>query len=158
MAYYKTCPECGANLDPGEICDCGGELHDFGVKRLKNDMVLSINGKVFEGFREAFDKMLHGIISEMEKRNSRDGKLTAETAVTITKVRELDPSTGRESISRKVPSFEFRIGSAIVERSKMDFRQDYYESELLLNEDGEYVIRDRKDQLSIFDDEGSEQA
>lgn len=20
--YYHTCPECGANLDPGEICDC----------------------------------------------------------------------------------------------------------------------------------------
>lgn len=22
MAYYKTCPICGANLDPGESCDC----------------------------------------------------------------------------------------------------------------------------------------
>ena len=22
MCYYKTCPECGANLDPGEQCDC----------------------------------------------------------------------------------------------------------------------------------------
>ena len=22
MAYYKTCPDCGAALDPGEICDC----------------------------------------------------------------------------------------------------------------------------------------
>lgn len=22
MAYYKPCPNCGANLDPGEICDC----------------------------------------------------------------------------------------------------------------------------------------
>lgn len=22
MCYYKTCPACGANLDPGEICDC----------------------------------------------------------------------------------------------------------------------------------------
>ncbi len=20
--YYHTCPECGANLDPGEKCDC----------------------------------------------------------------------------------------------------------------------------------------
>ncbi len=19
---YRTCPNCGANLDPGEICDC----------------------------------------------------------------------------------------------------------------------------------------
>lgn len=22
MGYYKTCPECGAHLDPGERCDC----------------------------------------------------------------------------------------------------------------------------------------
>lgn len=22
MAYYTTCPHCGANLDPGERCDC----------------------------------------------------------------------------------------------------------------------------------------
>lgn len=21
MSYYKTCPDCGANLDPGESCD-----------------------------------------------------------------------------------------------------------------------------------------
>ena len=22
MSYYYTCPICGANLDPGEQCDC----------------------------------------------------------------------------------------------------------------------------------------
>lgn len=22
MAYYRTCPFCGSNNDPGEICDC----------------------------------------------------------------------------------------------------------------------------------------
>ena len=22
MAYYKTCPNCGAHLDPQERCDC----------------------------------------------------------------------------------------------------------------------------------------
>lgn len=22
MPYYWTCPYCGANLDPGEKCDC----------------------------------------------------------------------------------------------------------------------------------------
>lgn len=22
MSYYRTCPHCGANLDPGEVCDC----------------------------------------------------------------------------------------------------------------------------------------
>lgn len=23
MSYYHTCPNCGANLDPCEKCDCG---------------------------------------------------------------------------------------------------------------------------------------
>lgn len=22
MAYYNVCPDCGSNLDPGEICEC----------------------------------------------------------------------------------------------------------------------------------------
>ena len=22
MSYYRTCPHCGSNLDPSEICDC----------------------------------------------------------------------------------------------------------------------------------------
>lgn len=22
MSYYRACPNCGANLDPGEVCDC----------------------------------------------------------------------------------------------------------------------------------------
>ena len=25
MAYYRTCPYCGCNLDPGERCDCRTE-------------------------------------------------------------------------------------------------------------------------------------
>ena len=25
MAFYKTCPLCGSNLDPGEKCDCEQE-------------------------------------------------------------------------------------------------------------------------------------
>ena len=25
MAYYKTCPACGAHLDPGEKCECNGK-------------------------------------------------------------------------------------------------------------------------------------
>jgi hypothetical protein len=22
MSYYRTCSDCGSNLDPGETCDC----------------------------------------------------------------------------------------------------------------------------------------
>lgn len=25
MGYYRTCPECGANNDPWEPCDCARE-------------------------------------------------------------------------------------------------------------------------------------
>lgn len=25
MPYYRPCPECGLNLDPGEICECRKE-------------------------------------------------------------------------------------------------------------------------------------
>lgn len=25
MAIYRTCPDCGSNLDPGERCDCQQE-------------------------------------------------------------------------------------------------------------------------------------
>lgn len=25
MAYYRTCPHCGSNLDPGETCTCEEE-------------------------------------------------------------------------------------------------------------------------------------
>ena len=23
--YFRECPRCGAHLDPGEVCDCGGQ-------------------------------------------------------------------------------------------------------------------------------------
>ena len=25
IRYYRECPRCGAHLDPGEVCDCGGQ-------------------------------------------------------------------------------------------------------------------------------------
>ena len=25
MPYYRTCPYCGAHLDPGEVCECKKE-------------------------------------------------------------------------------------------------------------------------------------
>ena len=26
MGYFRTCPQCGVNLDPGELCDCVARL------------------------------------------------------------------------------------------------------------------------------------
>lgn len=31
MKIYKTCPYCGASLDPGEICDCLDILSDVAM-------------------------------------------------------------------------------------------------------------------------------
>lgn len=28
MAYYRTCPYCGCNNDPGEVCDCRAETKE----------------------------------------------------------------------------------------------------------------------------------
>lgn len=25
MSYFRTCPHCGAHLDPGEVCNCRDE-------------------------------------------------------------------------------------------------------------------------------------
>ena len=35
MPYYWTCPECGANLDPGEKCDCNKEEKEVDTAGIK---------------------------------------------------------------------------------------------------------------------------
>ncbi len=32
MPLYKKCPDCGANLDPGEKCDCANANDSFYVE------------------------------------------------------------------------------------------------------------------------------
>lgn len=34
--YYSTCKECGANLDPGEKCDCEEEKNIKKIFVMKN--------------------------------------------------------------------------------------------------------------------------
>lgn len=29
MAYFETCPWCGAHLDPGERCDCPESMEEY---------------------------------------------------------------------------------------------------------------------------------
>lgn len=35
MSYFRTCPHCGANNDPGEPCDCQKEKKPVIVKIIK---------------------------------------------------------------------------------------------------------------------------
>lgn len=37
MSYYRICPNCGANLDPGERCDCYQEDKKTAVIAATND-------------------------------------------------------------------------------------------------------------------------
>lgn len=36
---YRTCPYCGANNDPGEICDCRSEK-DGNVKKQESEQMV----------------------------------------------------------------------------------------------------------------------
>lgn len=45
MAYYTTCPHCGANLDPGERCDCQDKKEPSLRKKNKKEHPLYRPGK-----------------------------------------------------------------------------------------------------------------
>lgn len=42
MAYYEICDKCGANLDPGETCDCEmqeEQKQDFFSRNMKESAI-----------------------------------------------------------------------------------------------------------------------
>lgn len=39
MPYYKVCPHCGSNLDPGEQCECAKEKHSETYSKKKGGEV-----------------------------------------------------------------------------------------------------------------------
>ena len=50
MSYYKLCPECGAALDPGEVCDCRtSKAEQFGSKKAVVNAANTDNGKAGYG-------------------------------------------------------------------------------------------------------------
>ena len=58
MAYYKTCPMCGAHLDSGERCDCqdikeaapgAGNTEDGRAKQIDTPVSASIISENKEG-------------------------------------------------------------------------------------------------------------
>lgn len=47
MAYFKTCPLCGANLDPGEECDCDSvDSVEVKIKKAPAEPVISASADV----------------------------------------------------------------------------------------------------------------
>ena len=37
VAVYRVCPFCGANLDPGERCDCQDHAKEQEQQEIRND-------------------------------------------------------------------------------------------------------------------------
>ena len=51
MAFYKTCDLCGANLDPGENCDCK-ERKEKEIKRMEGMFRTEKNGQMQLFFKQ----------------------------------------------------------------------------------------------------------
>lgn len=49
--YYKTCPHCGAHLDPGEHCDCKRETAPGATNTGdgKNESATNTNTPIVQG-------------------------------------------------------------------------------------------------------------
>ena len=49
MAFYRTCPDCGANLDPGEECDCRREK-ELERQKMQSMFAVGNGGQMQMGF------------------------------------------------------------------------------------------------------------
>ena len=58
--YYRTCPECGSNLDPGEQCDCNEEkeFRKEESKRVSRMLKIEESGQMSILFEEAVSRYL----------------------------------------------------------------------------------------------------
>ena len=96
MSYYKTCPHCGANLDPGEVCDCipsmyarlspenrtkiDAFVHSLVQKQLRDATVAEARETFPERFTGKTDREVVAEIASVVKRaaqgaaNTRDGR------------------------------------------------------------------------------------
>lgn len=51
MSFYNTCPHCGANLDPGERCDCE-EIQIENERAIVKMIAIGKNGQYEFSFKE----------------------------------------------------------------------------------------------------------
>lgn len=85
MVYYKTCPECGANLDPDEKCNCKQILHrrwdrssdaliiGYDMSDIDDVFTLTVGRRnaddtitILNTFRETEARALHSILTSQE--------------------------------------------------------------------------------------------
>lgn len=62
MAYYNVCPDCGANLDPGEKCDCKNERirsREFFARKIRMESGTQQLAFVFAGMEDMNVKESH---------------------------------------------------------------------------------------------------
>lgn len=62
MGYFKVCPHCGANLDPGEHCDCMDSKYE------------RLNSENREAVRRMIDKLIEEQKTARGATNTTDGK------------------------------------------------------------------------------------
>ena len=57
MAYYRECPDCGSNLDPGERCECVRERALFAYK-MSQALETDDDGQIKFNFEEGVKKAI----------------------------------------------------------------------------------------------------
>lgn len=58
MPYYKICQDCGASLDPDEICDCQKERwYVEGTLINGNSLLIETNGKPYNILKHFEDQI-----------------------------------------------------------------------------------------------------
>lgn len=60
MAFYNTCPLCGANLDPNESCDCQDEKEQD-KQNIQKMLMIGKGGQI----RMCFSQEVDGVASKM---------------------------------------------------------------------------------------------
>ena len=48
MSYFRQCPHCGANLDPGEVCECRKVTTEAPKKKEKQILSFREIGKLLD--------------------------------------------------------------------------------------------------------------
>jgi len=56
---YKNCPECGANLDPCEVCECKKKTASSG-DTLKAEQAVNAKDIIIDIFPQNQDRVKHG--------------------------------------------------------------------------------------------------